>query len=71
MLKLMRADLSVLHLGNKAFETHHIICESPAEVMALQETCRRCGWCQGSSIVESSFTDFVLSLAVQLRDMSN
>lgn len=65
----MRADLSVLCLKNKAFETCHIICESPAEVMVLQETCRRCGWCQGSSIVESGFIDFVLSPAVQLRDL--
>lgn len=66
---LMRADLSVLYLGKKAFETYHVIRESPAEVMVLQETCRRCGWCQGSSTVESSFIDFVLSPDVQLRDL--
>lgn len=45
------------------------ICESAAEVMVFQETCRRHGQCQGSSIAESSFIDFVLSPAVQLRDL--
>lgn len=45
--------------------------ESPAEVMVLQETCRRCGWCQGSRIVESSFIDFVLSPGVQMRDLDH